>query len=64
MSASFVEYYPHKQGMSHLFSLTKTIQSFFFLLMSVVGRQETPNSEIWESALTNLSLMVAAKPEV
>jgi len=29
-----------------------------------VGRQETPNSAIWESALTNLSLMASAKSEV
>ncbi len=26
--------------------------------------QETPNSEIWESALVNLSLMATAKSEV
>jgi hypothetical protein len=29
-----------------------------------LGRQETPNSEIWESALANLSLMITAKSEV
>jgi hypothetical protein len=28
-----------------------------------VGRQETPNSEIWESALASLLLMVTAKSE-
>jgi hypothetical protein len=29
-----------------------------------MGRQETPNSEVWESALANLSLMTAAKSEI
>jgi len=29
-----------------------------------LGRQETPNSEIWESALEKLLLMEAAKSEI
>jgi hypothetical protein len=32
--------------------------------MTALVRQETPNSEIWESALANLSLMVTAKSEI
>jgi len=28
-----------------------------------MGRQETPNSEVWESALADLLLMVTAKSE-
>ena len=31
---------------------------------SVLGRQETPSSEVWESALANLSQTATAKSEV
>ena len=32
--------------------------------MSTVGRQETPNSEIWESALEKLLAIDFAKSEI
>jgi hypothetical protein len=34
------------------------------LRVSALGRQETPSSEVWESALANLSLMDTAESKI